>query len=372
MLTQKHTLHWQYVINTSIFSSSINVLLATHSSPSAATQKNPIHGCQIVTLKEDMDFWISIHFILQLHLFPVSAIRVFSTSTDYQVWSRGGSNHTEGGFAGASLKPESLPDSFSSITLCWRFYEFAITNGYLVSSDLTRDEAKGETDLKNVYILKVDNSPRTDGVSKFLGILHQGQFYQTHWPPRRWHHVCISFEATTARIVIVSNGQKVYDFIDDDLINGDEHFPPETLKNLKIMSRSKDGHTGIFGMMTDVNIWDTALDQSTQVSWTECKDLRQGNLVAWENSTWELVNLFEENQDRAGLCTETDLGLTIVPLNRDFEGSQAICERLGGSPAVANNIDNLEEMASLISENKALCPNDRVYAGFTDLEEEGR
>ena len=319
----------------------------------------------MVTL-EIMEFWISI--ILQLCPSPVTAIRVFSTSTDYQGWSRGGSNHSEG----ASFIPESLTDSFSSITVCWRFYEFAITNGYLVSSDLSPDEAKDENNLKNVYILKVDNRPRTDGLSKFLGILYQGQFYKTHWRPRRWHHVCISYQAATARIIIVSNGHKVYDFIDDDLIKGDEHFPPETLKNLKIMSRSKDRHSGIFGMMTDVNIWDSALDESIQVSWTECIDSSQGNLLAWENSTWELANLFEENLDRAGLCKETDLGPTIVPLTRDFDASQAICKRLGGRMAVANSADNLEDMARIISKNKAVCPNDRVYAGFTDLKEEGR
>ena len=314
--------------------------------------------------------WISVLFILQFHPFPASAIRVFSTSTDYEAWSRGGSNQTEGGLAGASLIPESLPDQFSSITLCWRFYEFAITNGYLVSSDLKPEEASSEK--KNVYILKVDNHPRTDGLSKYLGILYQGQFYKTHWPPRRWHHVCISYQANSARIIIVSNGQKVYDFIDGDLIDGDENFPPLTLRNLKIMRRSKDGHTGIFGMMTDVNIWDTALKESTQVSWTECIDSSQGNLLAWENSTWELANLFEENLDRAGLCTETDLGPTIVPLLRDFEETQAICSRLGGYMAVANSPHNLGEMARIISENKPVCPNDRVYAGFTDLKEEGR
>ena len=320
-----------------------------------------------------MDFWISIPFILQLHPFPASAIRVFSTSTDYQDWSRGGSNQTEGGgLSGAFLIPESLPDSFSSITVCWRFYEFAITNGYILSSDLTPEEAQSENDLENVYILKVDNSPRRDGLSKFLGILYQGQFYKTHWPPRRWHHVCISYQANSSRIIIVSNGQKVYDFIDEDLIAGGKHFPPETLKNLNIMRRSKDGHSGIFGMMADVNIWDTALDEFVQVSWTECIDLSQGNLLAWENSTWELLNLFEDDLDRAGLCSETKLGLTIVPLARDFDASQAICKRLGGTMAVANSLFNLREMARIISENKAVCPNDRVYAGFTDLKEEGR
>ena len=41
--------------------------------------------------------------------------------------------------------------------------------------------------------------------------------------------------------------------------------------------------------------------------------------------------------------------------------------------AVAKSPDNLQEMARrIISENKAVCPNDRVYAGFTDLKEEGR
>ena len=159
-----------------------------------------------------MDSWISLLFILQLHPFSASVIRVFSTSTDPQGWS----NQTKGCFAGASLIPESLPDPFSS------FYEFAITNGYLVSSVLKPEEANGENQLKNVYIFKVDNRPRTDGLSRYL-------------------------EGSSTKPVLQNPlATEEIDFIDSDLIKGDEYFPPVTLKNLKIMSRYKDGHSGIF------------------------------------------------------------------------------------------------------------------------------
>ena len=50
------------------------------------------------------------------------------------------------------------------------------------------------------------------------------------------------------------------------------------------------------------------------------------DLLAQENSTWELANLFEENLDQAGLCTEIDLGPTIVHLMQDFEETKAICQ----------------------------------------------
>ena len=39
---------------------------------------------------------------------------------------------------------------------------------------------------------------------------------------------------------------------------------------------------------------------------------------------------------------------------------------------MANSPDNLKEIAPIISENKHGCPNDRDYAGFTYLKEEGR
>ena len=316
-----------------------------------------------------MESSILVPFVLLFIPFPAFAIRVLSTGTDYDDWAEGGSIHSEGGVAGASyVSSAHLPHLFSSITVCFRFFEFAVTNGFLVSSDLSPEQAMDDND----YILKVDNRPRVDGESKYLGILYQGQFYQTRWRPRRWHHVCISYQATSGKILIISDGHKVYDFIDNDLVDGAKEFPKETLKNLRIMSRSRDGHTGIFGKMTDVNIWDTALEESTQISWTECKDSSQGNILSWENSSWVLTNLFEENQDRAGLCIETTLGLTIVPITRDFETTRAICKRLGGSMAVANSPNNLQAMARIVSENAALCPNDRVYAGFTDLKEEGR
>ena len=85
------TLHWQPVINSpQLFIEKGGPCNFSVSSLTAPTQT-------IVTL-ENMDFWISIPFILHLHPFPTSAIRVFSTSTDYQGWTRGGSNHTEQGW----------------------------------------------------------------------------------------------------------------------------------------------------------------------------------------------------------------------------------------------------------------------------------
>ena len=120
---------------------------------------------------------ILVPFVLLLIPFPAFAIRVLSTGTDYEGWAEGGSIHSEGGVAGASYVPSAhLPHLFSSITVCFRFFEFAVTNGFLVSSDLSPEQAMDDND----YILKVDNRPRADGESKYLGILYQGQFYQFH------------------------------------------------------------------------------------------------------------------------------------------------------------------------------------------------
>ena len=99
----------------------------------------------------------------------------------------GGSPTTQGGDSGATLLPSSLPRPFPDLTICWRFYEFAITNGFLLSSDLPPTDAVNNQHQANGYIIKVDNSPREDVVSKYLGLLHRGQFYESHWPPRRWH-----------------------------------------------------------------------------------------------------------------------------------------------------------------------------------------
>ena len=302
---------------------------------------------------------------LLLLLDTALSIQVFSTTSDYHAWSQGRDS-------GAALVPSSLPEPFPDLTLCWRFYEFAITNSYLISSYLPPSDAANNEQKASGDIIKVDNSPREDGVSKYLGLLHRGNFYESHWPPRRWHHVCTFYQGSTGRIAVVSDGEKVHDTINESVLESKERFTANTLKKLNMMRHSGTGHSGIFGMMTDVNMWSSVLHLDTIISWTRCEDTSQGDLLAWETSSWRKTDLTEISRDRASLCVEKELGLTILPVIRSFGHSRDICLKLGGRMGMASTPARLDRMVELLVEHEEVCPNKRVYAGFTDKAQENR
>ena len=287
---------------------------------------------------------------LLLLLVPLDAMKVFSTTQDYDLWA----NSTG---VGASLRSANLSGRLVDLTLCLRFYEFVITDGFLVESG---------------NLLRMQHKPREDGRSKYLRFLTYSGFYESVWSPRRWHHVCLSFEGSTGRLVMVTNGQVVLDIIagplDTELLHQD------VLGNLNIMRTGQSPSLSLFGKMADVNVWSSFHEPSADLmAWSLCQStMGQGDLVTWGSGEWRTSLLLEEDLEEDTLCKEGQPGLSLLPLGRSLQESVDVCSKFGGRLGVADSMDTYQQMTSILRSNLAVCPGQQVYSGYTDQVREGR
>ena len=129
-----------------------------------------------------------------------------------------------------------------------------------------------------------------------------------------YFHVCFAFQASSARITLVSNGKVISDKKDEKI---------ET-NNTKV-SLSLDVYLlySTFGEATDLQVWDHWKSPEELLRWVDCQDEgEEGNLVAWTSTQWDLVGLVEKQ------VGETEfLILTYLSFTKMFrpKKSQSVC-----------------------------------------------
>ena len=83
-------------------------------------------------------------------------------------------------------------------------------------------------------------------------------------------------------------------------------------------------------------------------NWTNCVDIKVGNVVNWETAQWRLEGVEEERIAMTEICqSDNELALFAAP-KRDFETSVKFCSTFGGNIAVADNPSFGREMMKLI------------------------
>ena len=101
---------------------------------------------------------------------------------------------------------------------------------------------------------------------------------------REWNSFCFAFKNSTRELQMVING----DILFTDSVEGSVSITSELLDNLQIM-RSADNHfQGFMGKLTQLNIWRSSLNTDFMISWTNCRNNQEGNLLKWESTTWKL------------------------------------------------------------------------------------
>ena len=145
---------------------------------------------------------------------------------------------------------------------------------------------------------------------------------------------------------MVSNGEIVVDNMDQHLKNM-THINPNCLPNLYIMRKSTFNKSikteSLFGKMTDFNIWNKSFGIMKMVEWTRCNLKEDGNIVAWNKSEWEIVDLDLEEADENDVCQTHIPGLQSFPFPRNYEASENICKRLHGKIAIGKNENDIEK-----------------------------
>ena len=227
-----------------------------------------------------------------------------------------------------------------------------------------------------------------------IGLLHSRNHTFIPWPVMEWHHVCFSYENNSSTITVLSNGGTHLERITlENLNKNPTELPSEFFNNLFIMRRAnivvrKKFFPGLsqpnrkfksmFGKMTDVNIWNYSMTLEVMKSWTKCNsESGGGNVINWETAEWATWDLEVENVDKFEICQiDKKPGLTIFPRKRTFRESLELCQRLGGTMAVADSEKKSQEIMKLLSSTKdKIClpwSGGKSWTGYTDEKEEGK
>ena len=82
-------------------------------------------------------------------------------------------------------------------------------------------------------------------------------------------------------------------------------------------------------LVTDFNIWDRSMGDIELIHWTSCHDLNKGNLVNWEDSSWDLDEGMEWIEMPAEeVCILPRPRDIIFPEYRTYEDMLLLCNKL--------------------------------------------
>ena len=264
-------------------------------------------------------------------------------------------------FASPPLTPKQ------KVTFCWRFYEESLSEGSIFSSYATKEDHPEIFFKYGSSLLQFSNWKYKKGIAKFA-FFFNFVFLNSTWPPKKWHHVCFSYDHSKRETILVSRGTLVYR--DKDRTPKDEkQIPNCILKNLHLMRSSKGN--GMVGKLTDFNIWNFAMPVDEMKNWTLCMNNKKGNIVDWDTMDWIKEALKEEVMTQNELCEEPNPGMMILPGKRIFKESIDICKRLGGSMHYASNSTKAKDMFDFIGQYEDECPDQSLFTGLTDIETEG-
>ena len=295
--------------------------------------------------------------IFFISLTRCDGIKVFSTTDNLSEFKR---------CSGAKLLVKKEIE-FGDISLCLRFLEYQILSKTLVSS---MDEL---IIGQNKIWENIEDISRNEYTFKIVETS-----FSTSWKFRRWNHICLSFHNNTSMTKIVGNGKVLME--DRDQRSRQRPLSREFLTNLRLMSKSEDCENvknALFGKITDINIWDKTLSLERLKSWTNCKNHEKGNIVNWNEDAWiTWGGVFETEISVSEICQKSEtIGMALFPLLRTAQESLDLCEVLGGEMAVAKDKEDMMKMIRLVQDEPDHCPIQRrnaVYAGFTDIQKEGR
>ena len=113
------------------------------------------------------------------------------------------------------------------------------------------------------------------------------------WVPGQWNSACILMDKPRGYYGVFMNDEKVLEFSDFTT----DYSSPIPLLNGRCLCAP------LHGAMTDLNVWDSVLEEEQLLNWTRCGpggniiDWRSGNLdmeknvITWDNSSLDIIKL---------------------------------------------------------------------------------
>ena len=129
------------------------------------------------------------------------------------------------------------------------------------------------------------------------------------------------------------------------------------------------------GQVSDFNIWKRELTAQEMIDFTSCNKMLKGDLVNWDETEWELVNMTSRDAPDAEVCISPRPGHVLYPELRLLHDFIKFCPRFNGHLSVIRDAETQRDMTAKAFAIKACQVRDgastRYWNGWWDVHEEG-
>ncbi|XP_064079627.1 LOW QUALITY PROTEIN: uncharacterized protein LOC135196740 [Macrobrachium nipponense] len=243
----------------------------------------------------------------------------------------------------------------NSVTLCARFQLF-ILHGWATFFHL--QDTEGKTVMMLVGELWVERvRPVIARNWNFQLLKQQLRMY-------RWYHICFTYD---------HSAQLITTYIDGKLNNYQAYNVGRPVFGDKATVGQGDNKERSFsGKLSQVNIWDRALDMEEIRSISTCQLDLQGNYISWDTG-WVLEKVSSYESPLEDFCHEDKSHSRFWFPQLSFDTAQYLCEALG---AMLPRVTVLKDVIALSEEANKTFPDSTAcsfeyWTSLSDKEEEG-
>ena len=285
--------------------------------------------------------------IILLTFSSVLSIKVISTDPDKPL--------ERGGFAEIQNTASSV-SGLDRFTLCLRLITFQVdpTYGHIqvavnvggISILSTFSGTCGGSDGCETYYLKLlgDEYGKPHGAT--MNMQNMDYFLFPLWPLNAWQGLCLLFDKTKQKIKIMGRGLKLfetYEYVNISVKNDSNIILMNgCLEEWKEEWGEIEKTCPMHGAISDVNIWDRLLSDKEVTDWTNCNQMHNGNVVAWDTVSLKTSSLNQIDFDEEKLCPEA-LKRELVSFKTpvfSYKKVKKFCKKVGAEVAVAYNDDD--------------------------------
>ena len=152
------------------------------------------------------------------------------------------------------------------------------------------------------------------------------------WESSRWSSFCISYEKKIGLLQFVKDGKAMnLNYNHEELTQLD--WPEDILSQIYLARCSfdfKGSCSGPEGQVSDFNVWRKPLSLEEMTAFTTCQRMMKGDVVNWDRSDWELVNMTSREATDEEICVPPKPGHILFPENRNSSSLTDLCHKMRG------------------------------------------
>ena len=201
---------------------------------------------------------------------------------------------------------------------------------------------------------------------------------------RAWNHVCWSYINNSSNSSSSSSHSLFLNGVKLNTVNDGVKMKKVRLGHVNglqitdealVIGQDQDTIRGTFdvaqlfnGKVTELNVWNRAMDEESIQDMSMCKSFPKGNLLRWSLRYIRAHNVtVERSNDLAGQLCLIKTTFAIFPYKRLHRRALALCTSYGGKLAVPDNIESNTEIMELISKHAGLCTDKSGLAAWLGL-----